>query len=56
MLFDLDARTASLGIGEFADFTVGPRDALGGPSGLWRAQLGTRWHQQLRERTAGQKP
>ena len=56
MLFDLDARTASLGIGEFADFTVGPRDALGGPSGLWRAQLGTRWHQQLRERTAGQCP
>ena len=34
----------------------GPRDALGGPSGLWRAQLGTRWHQQLRERTAGQCP
>jgi len=56
MLFDLDARTASLGIGEFAEFVVGPRDALGGAAGLWRAQLGTHWHQQLRARTATHCP
>ena len=32
MHFDLDQRTASLSVGEFADFTLGPRDALGGPA------------------------
>ena len=54
MLFDLDQRTANLSVGEFADFTLGPRDASGGPPGLWRAQLGTQWHRQLRERTAAE--
>ncbi len=48
MEFSLDARTASLSAGEFANFTVGPHDALGGSSGLWRAQLGTHWHNELR--------
>jgi DNA excision repair protein ERCC-2 len=52
MQFDLDQRTASLSVGEFADFSLGPREAVGGPQGLWRAQLGTQWHRQLRERTA----
>jgi DNA excision repair protein ERCC-2 len=54
MLFDLDQRTATLGVGEFSEFALGPRDATGGPQGLWRAQLGTHWHRQLRERTAGE--
>jgi DNA excision repair protein ERCC-2 len=48
MDFDLDQRTARLSVGEFSDFTLGPRDSTGSPSGLWRAQLGTHWHQQLR--------
>ena len=50
MDFDLDQRTASLGIGEFAAFTIGPREPSDhtGPQGLWRARLGTRWHQELR--------
>jgi DNA excision repair protein ERCC-2 len=48
--FDLDQRTASLSIGEFAAFTIGPREPSDhtGPQGLWRARLGTRWHQELR--------
>jgi DNA excision repair protein ERCC-2 len=51
MLFDLDQRTAALGVGEFSGFSVGPREAGdGGGSGIWRAQLGTRWHQELRTR------
>ncbi len=55
MQFSLDQRTASLGVGEFSDFTVGPRDSgSGGPQGVWRAQLGTHWHRQLRSRTAGE--
>jgi Rad3-related DNA helicase len=48
MEYSLDARTARLSVGEFSDFTLGPRDNAGGPQGLWRAQLGTYWHQQLR--------
>lgn len=48
MDFDLDQRTASLSIGEFAGFTIGPRESGDGSQGVWRAQLGTRWHQELR--------
>lgn len=49
MNFDLDRRTAALGVGEFAGFTLGPRESGGGAaSGLWRAQLGQHWHQELR--------
>ncbi len=49
MHFDLDARTAALSVGEFSDFSLGPRDSIaGGGAGLWRAQLGTHWHNELR--------
>lgn len=49
MLFDLEQRTAALSVGEFAGFSLGPRDAgEGGAAGLWRAQLGTHWHNELR--------
>ncbi len=52
MQFSLDDRTCALSVGEFAGFTLGPRAAgLGGPSGVWRAQLGQQWHTQLRART-----
>src|SRR4051812_18069707 len=50
MNFDLEARTAALSVGEFADFSVGPHDSNGGPQGVWRAQLGTHWHNELRAR------
>jgi DNA excision repair protein ERCC-2 len=51
MIFDLDARTAALSVGEFSDFSLGPRESLGGGSaGVWRAQLGTHWHNELRTR------
>jgi Rad3-related DNA helicase len=56
MQFSLDHRTATLGVGEFSEFALGPRDAAGGPQGLWRAQLGTHWHRELRTRTAGENP
>ncbi|MEI6860807.1 MAG: helicase, partial [Verrucomicrobiota bacterium] len=52
MEFDLDQRTAALGVGELSAFAIGPRDAGDGTSGVWRAQLGTRWHQELRAKTA----
>ncbi|AHF89410.1 helicase [Opitutaceae bacterium TAV5] len=56
MEFDLDQRTASLGIGEFSAFTVGPRPAGSGQQGgVWRAQLGTRWHQELRAQIAAER-
>jgi DNA excision repair protein ERCC-2 len=51
VIFDLDKRTAALSVGEFAGFSLGPRDALGGGmAGIWRAQLGTHWHNELRTR------
>ena len=54
MEYSLDARTARLSVGEFSDFTLGPRDNSGGPQGLWRAQLGTDWHQQLRTQASAE--
>ena len=51
MHFSLPDRTASLSVGEFAGFSLGPRDSGGGPHGLWRAQLGQHWHHELRART-----
>lgn len=54
MEFSVDQRTARLGVGEFAGFTLGPRESGEGQGGLWRAQLGTHWHQQLRIQTASE--
>jgi Rad3-related DNA helicase len=52
MQFSLDDRSCALSVGEFAGFTLGPRDAgQGGLGGLWRAQLGQQWHAQLRSQT-----
>ena len=48
MQFDLDARTVGLSAGEFSNFSLGPADAGAGSAGLWRAQLGTHWHNALR--------
>ncbi len=51
MTFDLDKRSAALSVGEFSDFSLGPRESPGGgAAGLWRAQLGTHWHNELRTR------
>jgi Rad3-related DNA helicase len=54
MEFSLEHRTAALGVGDFAGFVIGPREGSDGPQGLWRAQLGTHWHQQLRAQAADQ--
>jgi Rad3-related DNA helicase len=51
MEFSLANQTVSLSVGEFAGFVLGPQDAGGGPQGLWRAQLGQHWHNELRKRT-----
>ncbi len=56
MIFDLAQRTASLSIGEFAAFSVGPRAAGNGlQGGIWRAQLGTHWHQEMRAQLAAER-
>ncbi len=49
MNFDLDRRRAQLSVGDLSDFSVGPQPGSSGSGGLWRAQLGTRWHRELRE-------
>ncbi|RXK56472.1 ATP-dependent DNA helicase [Oleiharenicola lentus] len=50
MHFSLEHRTVSLSVGEFAGFRLGPQESGGGPQGLWRAQLGQHWHNELRKR------
>jgi DNA excision repair protein ERCC-2 len=56
LLFDLEQRTASLSVGELADFAIGPRDSGDGPTGLWRAQLGSYWHRQLQAQATTEHP
>ena len=51
MHFSLENRTVSLSVGEFAGFSLGPHESGGGPQGLWRAQLGQHWHNELQKRT-----
>jgi DNA excision repair protein ERCC-2 len=51
MQFSLEAKTVSLGIGEFSAFSLGPQESGGGGQGIWRAQLGQHWHNELRSRT-----
>ena len=52
MQIDLDLRQVRMSVGDFADFTLGPRDSGEGPAGVWRAQLGTHWHRELRTQAA----
>jgi DNA excision repair protein ERCC-2 len=55
MEFDVDARTASLSVGEFSGFAIAPRESGEGVSGAWRAQLGTEWHGRLRQQVASER-
>jgi DNA excision repair protein ERCC-2 len=52
--FDLQQRTASLSVGELADFAIGPREGGDGPAGLWRAQLGSYWHRELQAQASSE--
>ncbi|MFM1850985.1 MAG: hypothetical protein RIS54_669 [Verrucomicrobiota bacterium] len=56
MRFDLDQRRAELSVGEFSRFTLGPHDPGEGLQGIWRAQLGTHWHQELRRQVTAEHP
>jgi Rad3-related DNA helicase len=46
--FDLDQRRARMSVGDLSDFSIGPLGSVGGSGGIWRAQLGTHWHNELR--------
>lgn len=54
MQFDLTQRSASLSVGEFSAFALGPHESGDGPQGIWRAQLGTHWHNELRAQTTAE--
>ncbi len=56
MDFDLAAKTARLSVGDLADFAIGPRDGGDGPTGIWRAQLGSHWHRELQTQTTSEHP
>ena len=51
MQFSFESKTVSLGVGEFSAFALGPQEPGGGGQGIWRAQLGQHWHNELRSRT-----
>mgnify|MGYP003668407581 CR=1 FL=1 len=51
MQFDLSKRSVKLSVGELADFAIGPRDGGDGPTGIWRAQLGSHWHREMQAQT-----
>ncbi len=51
MQFSLENKTVHLSVGEFAAFALGPQESGGGGQGIWRAQLGQHWHNELRTRT-----
>ncbi len=55
MQIDAPNREATLSVGEFASFTPYPSPSFGGAAGIWRAQLGTQWHQRIQaeSQTAG---
>jgi len=50
--FDLDKRRIELSVGDLSDFSIGPQGSAGTGGGLWRAQLGSLWHKELREQVA----
>jgi DNA excision repair protein ERCC-2 len=52
--FDLDRRRVQMSVGDLSDFFIGPPGSSGGGGGLWRAQLGTRWHRELRAQVASE--
>lgn len=57
MKISFDRKTVTLSIGEFAGFTTVPAaggDGRGG--GLWRARVGTAWHEQLRKQSETSTP
>lgn len=56
MEFDLDQRTASFSVGEFSNFAVGPhRSGSNFQQGIWRAQLGTQWHNEIRQQVIAER-
>ena len=48
MRFDLETRRIELSVGDLSDFSIGPQGSSGSGGGIWRAQLGTLWHNELR--------
>jgi Rad3-related DNA helicase len=45
---DHERRAATFALGELATFSTGPRKPESGPSGAWRAEIGSHWHREKR--------
>ena len=56
MQLALAERSVTLSVGEFAAFRVGTAAQRTYREGIWRAQLGTVWHEQMRQQTADNLP
>ncbi|EDY82277.1 DEAD_2 family [Verrucomicrobiia bacterium DG1235] len=52
MQIDAPNRQVTLSVGEFASFTPYATPGFGGVTAIWRAQLGTEWHQRIQKESA----
>lgn len=52
MRIDAASRTATLSVGDFASFRPYAMPGFGGIAAVWRAQLGTQWHQRIQADSA----
>ena len=56
MMVHEEERRASLGVTEFAQFRLGPRDGRNEAGGLWRMRTGLAWHQQIQQADEAASP
>ncbi|MDQ8202365.1 helicase C-terminal domain-containing protein [Pelagicoccus sp. SDUM812003] len=52
MQIDAEHRLVTLSVGEFSSFTPYAKPGFGGASAIWRAQVGTIWHQRIQSDSA----
>ncbi len=56
MMVHEEDRRASLGVSEFAQFSLGPRGGRSGAGGLWRMRTGLAWHQNIQQADEAARP
>ncbi len=56
MEIDLENCAVSLSVRELAEFNLGPTDGGSGFQGLWRAEAGSAWHNEIQGRASSEFP
>jgi DNA excision repair protein ERCC-2 len=55
MQIDYESRIVRMGVGELAEFRLGPRDSGSREAGRWRMELGSQWHKRLQTEEAAKQ-